>query len=92
MFATNFPDQIEASKNYAKHISDKFNIPFGESVQDWYFIDQQKQATSIETDNLCRYGYDDGVKYFQIEGSYAGMVPSSDYIDGIGNCIEFISS
>lgn len=92
MFATNFPDQVDTSKFYAKAISTKFNMPFGASIQDWYFVDQQIQATSKETEELCRYGYDNGAKYFQIEGTYSGMNPASTYINGIRSCINFISN
>jgi len=94
MFATNFPSQVDAALAAAKGVATNVvHSDLGESVQSWYFRDQNQVPTEANTLALINKGLSNGAKYYQIEGEenidkYTNqpvhdMVWGTPYLNGI---------
>jgi hypothetical protein len=84
-FATNFPTQIWNSGEYAYAMTSRFQNLLGESIQDWYFIDQGIATTQTGTEWLGRIGWTVRARYFEVEAS--DMNPSNAFMAGIENLV-----
>lgn len=85
-FATNFPTQIWNSAKYAYATASRFQNLLGESIQDWYFIDQGTATTQTGTEWLGRMGWTARARYFEVEAS--DMNPSDAFMAGIENLVQ----
>jgi hypothetical protein len=85
-FATNFPTQIWNSAEHAYATASRFQTLLGESIQDWYFVDQGTAATQAGTEWLGRMGWTARARYFEIEAS--NMNPSAAFMAGIESLVQ----
>jgi hypothetical protein len=84
-FATNFPTQILNSGEYAYATASRFQNILGESVQDWYFVDQGITTDQTTTEWLGRMGWIARTRYFEIEAS--DMNQYNAFLAGIKNLV-----
>ncbi len=85
-FATNFPTQIWNCAENAYATAARFQTLLGESVQDWYFVDQGLAATQAETEWLGRTGWTARARYFEVEAQ--NMNPSAPFMAGIQSLVQ----
>lgn len=85
-FATNFPTQICNCAENAYATAARFQMLLGESVQDWYFVDQGLAATQEMTEWLGRTGWTARARYFEVEAQ--NMNPSGAFMAGIQSLVH----
>jgi hypothetical protein len=85
-FATNFPTQIWNCAENAYATAARFQMLLGESVQDWYFVDQGLAATQEMTEWLGRTGWTARARYFEVEAQ--NMNPSGAFMAGIQSLVH----
>jgi hypothetical protein len=84
-FATNFPTQIWISGEYAYATASRFQNLLGESLQDWYFVDQGITTDQTTTEWLGRTGWIARARYFEVEAS--DMNPYNAFLTGIESLV-----
>jgi len=83
-FATNYPTQVDAALAAAKGVATNVvHSDLGESVQSWYFRDQNQAPTESGTLDLINKGLSNGAKYYQIEGTYDDLSWGTAYMNGV---------
>jgi hypothetical protein len=96
MYATNFsPAQVKvAASAAAKVVRTYKGMHLGESVQSWYFRDQNLTPTPSATAALAEQGLRLGATYFQVEGAPPDMqtAPLSAYMQGINSFVAKLPS
>lgn len=92
MFATNFESAgsgylMGKSRKAAVDVSQRYGMPLGESVQSWYFQEQNIPITPEGVRDLMKYGAEKNVTYYQIEGRVEGAIDDmrwgSPYMNGV---------
>ena len=90
MFATNFPDQIWSSREYAYALAGRLGIELGDSVQAWYFDDLGIPYDRMTTVWLFALGYGSGGRVFQLEGAAEAFDPASAFMQGTTDFIGMV--
>jgi hypothetical protein len=83
MFATNFPDLIWVSREYAYALAGRLGIEMGDSVQAWYFDDLGLPYDRAATVWLFALGYGSGARTFQLEGAMGAFDPAAPFMQGV---------
>lgn len=95
MYATNFhtatSNLVPTALTSASQASVVLSSPLGESVQSWYFRDDNETPTTAATVSLCNQGWIQKAKYFQIEGTYSDMAWGTPYMQGISEFCQKLS-
>jgi hypothetical protein len=90
MFATNFPDQIWNSREYAYALAGRLGIELGDSVQAWYFDDLGIPYDRMTTVWLFALGYGSGARVFQLEGAEGAFDLASPFMQGTTDFIGMV--
>jgi hypothetical protein len=95
MYATNFPSDIPYASAAASTVAKTYaGMQLGESLQSWYFRDQNLAPSANGTNSLAQQGLALGASWYEVDGAPPDMqtTPLSAYMQGVDTFIGALPS